>query len=223
MALHHSPSIITNRLMLCLDAANIKSYPGTGTTWTDLSGNGYNATLVGSPSFTNGYFSLTGTQSATFNNDAANFGTSDFSTEFWYYYSGTQPNYGVLFDNGSQGMSIQFGTPTTNILFYSIPSNNDATGVPHNMTLNTWNHIVHTRSGGNLTIYINGVVKGTWTGKTGSFSPQSGSLAYIGTYSLSTGYAISGRISVFKIYKGYALTQTDVLQNFNALRGRYGI
>jgi hypothetical protein len=46
MALSHSPSIVTDGLVLCLDAGNPKSYPGSGTTWTDLSGNGNNGTLV---------------------------------------------------------------------------------------------------------------------------------------------------------------------------------
>ena len=46
MSLYHSPQISLNGLVLCLDAANPKSYPGSGTTWTDLSGNGNNGTLV---------------------------------------------------------------------------------------------------------------------------------------------------------------------------------
>ena len=46
MALAHSPKIITDGLVLCLDAGNTKSYPGSGTTWTDLSGNGNNGTLT---------------------------------------------------------------------------------------------------------------------------------------------------------------------------------
>jgi hypothetical protein len=46
MGLSHSPSIITQNLVLCLDAANSKSYPGSGTTWTDLSGNGNTGTLM---------------------------------------------------------------------------------------------------------------------------------------------------------------------------------
>ena len=50
MSLNHSPAIVTDGLILCLDAANIRSYPGTGTTWTDLKG-GNNGTLVNSPSF----------------------------------------------------------------------------------------------------------------------------------------------------------------------------
>jgi uncharacterized delta-60 repeat protein len=51
MALSHSPSIITQNLSLCLDAANPKSYPGSGTTWTDLSGNGNTGTLTNGPTF----------------------------------------------------------------------------------------------------------------------------------------------------------------------------
>ena len=51
MGLIHSPSIATDDLILCLDAANKRSYPGTGATWTDRSTNGNNGTLVNSPSF----------------------------------------------------------------------------------------------------------------------------------------------------------------------------
>ena len=50
MSFHHSPKIVTDGLVLCLDAADKNSYPGSGTTWTDLSGNG-NATMVNSPVF----------------------------------------------------------------------------------------------------------------------------------------------------------------------------
>jgi hypothetical protein len=46
MSLAHSPSLVLPGLVLCLDAANSKSYPGSGTTWSDLSGNGNNGTLV---------------------------------------------------------------------------------------------------------------------------------------------------------------------------------
>ena len=57
MSLHHSPKIITDGLVLCLDARNTKSYPGTGTTWYDISGNNNHATLVDSHN------------NVTFNND----------------------------------------------------------------------------------------------------------------------------------------------------------
>jgi hypothetical protein len=56
MALSHSPKIITDGLVLCLDAGNPKSYPGSGTTWTDLSGNGNNGSLENGVGYNGGFF-----------------------------------------------------------------------------------------------------------------------------------------------------------------------
>ena len=55
MALSHSPKIVTDGLVLCLDAADPKSYSGSGTTWYDRSGNGYDATLQGTIDFTSNH------------------------------------------------------------------------------------------------------------------------------------------------------------------------
>ena len=55
MGLAHSPSIVTDGLVLCVDAANTKSYPGSGTTWTDVSGKGYDGTLTNGPTFSSNY------------------------------------------------------------------------------------------------------------------------------------------------------------------------
>ena len=54
MALSHSPKIVTDGLVLCLDAGDRKSYSGSGTTWTDRSGEGNNGTLVNGPTFDSG-------------------------------------------------------------------------------------------------------------------------------------------------------------------------
>ncbi len=53
MASSLGPNISESGLVLCLDAADKNSYPGTGTTWTDLSGNNYNGTLTNGPTFNN--------------------------------------------------------------------------------------------------------------------------------------------------------------------------
>lgn len=60
MAFHYSPKLVTDGLVLALDASNPKSYPGTGTTWKDLSGNGFDFTLdsSGIPHNSSGYFDL---------------------------------------------------------------------------------------------------------------------------------------------------------------------
>jgi len=63
MASNYNPSIVTSGLVLALDAANTKSYPGSGTAWTDLSGNGYTGTLTNGPTYSSsngGYFAFVG-------------------------------------------------------------------------------------------------------------------------------------------------------------------
>ena len=65
MGLSHSPRIVTNGLVLCVDAANPRSYPGAGTAWTDLSKQGNNGTLTNSPTFSRnngGRFSFDGSK-----------------------------------------------------------------------------------------------------------------------------------------------------------------
>ena len=85
MGFYRGPKIVTDGLVLALDAANKKSYPGTGTTWQDLSGNGNDATLVNSPTFgtTNGgRFEFDGTNRyLTF--PEISFTNQDFTLEFW--------------------------------------------------------------------------------------------------------------------------------------------
>ena len=54
MSLSHLPKIVTNGLVLCLDASDIKSYPKSGTTWFDRSGNGNNGTLVNGVGYSSG-------------------------------------------------------------------------------------------------------------------------------------------------------------------------
>ncbi len=61
MAYNTGPKIVTDGLVLCLDAADRNSYPGTGTTVTDLSGNSNNGTLYNSPSINNGIVTLSST------------------------------------------------------------------------------------------------------------------------------------------------------------------
>ena len=55
MATNYNPSIVTEGLVLCLDGANVKSYPGSGTTWTDISGEGHDGTLTNGPTFSSNY------------------------------------------------------------------------------------------------------------------------------------------------------------------------
>ena len=53
--MNYGPKIVTNGLVLALDAADKLSYPGSGTTWKDLGGNAYDGTLTNGPTFTNAF------------------------------------------------------------------------------------------------------------------------------------------------------------------------
>ena len=76
MACHGGPNIVEDNLVFHVDAANTRSYPGSGTTWTDLSGNGNNATINGATfnSGNGGYFIMDGS------NDYITLGTQLNST-----------------------------------------------------------------------------------------------------------------------------------------------
>jgi hypothetical protein len=90
------------------------------------------------------------------------------------------------------------------------------------ITANRWNHIVCTYSSGTKIVYVNGVAIAQQTGLTGSI-PTGQTNQYIGKYgSGSNQYPFSGSIAVSKVYNR-ALTAAEVLQNFNAIRGLYGI
>jgi len=80
MGLSHSPSIVTNDLALCLDAANPRSYSGDGTTWTDLSGNSNNATLTNMDSSNH--------SSSNSGNFSFNFGATNEYVNTGFYYGG---------------------------------------------------------------------------------------------------------------------------------------
>ena len=81
MGLFHSPKIVTDGLVLALDAANPKSYPGSGTTWTDMSENSHNATLhsVTHSSANGGVFVLGGSSSSFIDNNTINLASSNFT------------------------------------------------------------------------------------------------------------------------------------------------
>ena len=85
--------------------------------------------------------------------------------------------------------------------------------------LNTWLHVVGTYDGSSKKIYVNGVLKNS-SAQTGALGSPGGT-PKIGTYQ-GTNYNMSGNIDSVKIYNK-ALTASEIKQNFNALRGRFGI
>lgn len=225
MSVYGGPEISDSNLLLYFDPANPKCYAGTGTTLVDLSGNGITGTLVNGPVFnyqSGGSFYLDGSDDRIdISNTLLNFGTGNFSVDFWYYHQ-TSPNaWDIFFETGGQGLQLGFSGSNTTVIFYSITGNTDTVGYAHGMTLGSWYHLAFTRIGGLLTVYVNGASIGSTSGKTGSFSPVSGTIAHIGKYTGGSAELLLGRLGPFRVYKGYGLTQADVLQYYNATRSRF--
>ena len=218
-------NIITRGLVLHLDASALESYPSSGTSWYDISGNGNDGTLSNGPTFNSGnqgYIIFDGTNDYMDSNATSSnftFGTGNFTIDMWYYpltsYAATN---GYLIDLGSNGTRLQMYY--NNIYFYGANSTYALGSTGSGFTINNWYHIVATRNGSDLTIYINGSSVGTGTNGDNLTENKYRIGAYGGA---TTGYNFNGRIASVKIYKGVGFTSTMVTQNYNIQKGRFGL
>jgi hypothetical protein len=226
MSFAHSPQIITNGLVLALDAGNTKSYVSGSTTWFDKSGYGNNGTLINGPTFSSangGSIVFDGVDDYVQAN-ATN--SSYFSLSVWVKYS--------QFISGFNGYSIVSNNtnPGNGYMLYQ------ATEVPYNrakifvvttslqflntttlLSTNTWYNITSTYDGSFIRLYLNGVLDSSIS-HTGTVTSNPGPLL-IGKLSYGN-YYFNGNVSNTQIYNR-ALSAAEITQNFNALRGRFGI
>lgn len=228
--------VVDSSLVLWLDAGQTTSYPGSGTTWTDLSGNGNNGTLVNTPEFnTSGYFRFDYTQSESVTFASVStlqfLNRSPYTLEAWVYPTRNPgaSNWTGIFDREStfnlarDGYNIYFlGSATTNVSFATERFASGGFAVSYasdeNTILNKWQHIVATYDGTTLSLYHNAISRGTPITSTGNITNNTKAL----TIALRAGQYFDGNISNARIYNK-ALTATEISRNFNALRGRYGI
>lgn len=229
MSLSHSPSIVTSNLIQYFDAANTKSYPGSGTTWTDLAVGTNNATLVASPTYTSSgaqsYFTLA-SASSQYASVAGSRTLTAATFVVWLYRSGSQANStGIFFSRGGTSGNV------TGMNFYSTSNtigyhwNDAATTYNWNSGLTvpdaTWCMCAVSVSSTSAIAYLfqsSGI-----TSATNSVSHASSVLAAldIGRDS-GGGRQYNGRIGAVMLYNTN-LTQAQLTKNFNALRGRYSI
>ena len=227
--------IVTNGLVLNLDTAYYNSYPRSGTTWSDLSGNGNNGTL------TNGVtFNVSGDSSSMQFDGVDDFvqlanqiqfeRTNSFSFNIWFKFSNS--NFMQLINNqNSSYVGYEFAKGTDNVVYFIIgraTGNYISVNITNPLTVNTWVNICVTYNGTSLAsginMYLNGVLTGTTIGRDslGTQTNISNFPTLIGKRSpISQGF-FNGNISNVQIYNR-ALSATEVSQNFNALRGRFGI
>ena len=230
------PDIIESGLVLCLDAANKNSYPGSGTTWTDLTGNGNNGTLTNGPTFSagnQGSIVFDGTNDYV---NVANTGTDfrfanvTFTVSLWI--KTTSSTGGVIISKGATastaGWLFQFdsagtvsGTTKGSDGFNTY--NRTSTATVNN---NTWRNIVSiyttntsTLGSNTISIYIDGVLSnGTGTLGTIVYATTTDTVQIARR---PTGNYWAGSIANTQIYNR-SLTATEILQNYNATKSRFG-
>jgi len=237
MSLGHSPSIATSGLVLCLDAGNTRSYPGSGTAWTDLSGNANNGTLTNGPTFDAGNGgSLVFNGTNHYSIFTSNKSTSNITVSAWVKPSVVDANWRkiLIFPYGATSWTAPyfsyqlviyqnyFGVGFSVNTTYMTGHLADTSFTP---STNIWYNLVGTFNAGIISIYINGILKATKdvTASGTSIIYTARTQALLGTdaeYLIQESFG--GNISNVTIHNR-TLSSQEILQNFNALRGRYGL
>ena len=242
MAVLYNPKIVTDGLILNLDAANTKSYPGSGTTWTDLTGNGYNATLVNSPTHnTNiGYISFNGTnQYANHTVPQLTTGTDSFTFEVWFkmrtlptaeyetnghIWGGENGNDVVMYVNPASSGESKLNLVYDDSRYYATNASTYGHFTAGTITADTWTHWVCQGRASDNTIahYLNGSLDRTFTavyaGQEVKPRNADAMIAYDSRYEKYS----TLDCAVIKEYNRI-LTANEVAQNYNALKGRFGL
>ena len=220
MGIDYNSVIVTNGLLVYLDAANSRSYSGSGITANDLSGTGNTATLVNGPTYNSsnlGSIVLDGTNDYINVNSLANILPYTSYTKTAYFYVTSFSTANNIISGGFSGQHA-FWLQASNKLYAG--HNGAWTTVTGNTTLslNTWyfGAVTYSNSTG-WKLYLNGREDGTSADTTTFTGNQE---IVIGAY--STGNNFTGRISYVQVYNR-ALTATEILQNYNATKRRYGL
>jgi hypothetical protein len=228
------PNIIEDGLVLYLDAGNRKSYPGSGTTWFDKSGRGNNGTLINGPTFNTGELG-----SVVFDgvNDFVDLGNSSNVTTFTSLTINTwvKPitlpgffNQGRVIIRGDDSYRLYWydnGGGTSNKLYFSssdigeIGLDNSVGYLTSNFTTNVWYNITALYNGSQTQLFVNSSLVDTSTGKSGTISGTNNIL--LGK-SNGNEYYLNGNMSSIQLYNR-ALSAQEILQNYNAQKGRFGL
>lgn len=224
-----SYEVVTGNLQLYLNAANTSSYPGSGTTWTDLSANAYATDLIGAPTFNTTHFTFDGTTEYVDTNQSL--AAESFSVGAWFRSSaagikmiiskestaGNPWNYRIWLNGGT--ITADMSQVTTQSLLTS-PLSTYNNG--------NWYLVMFTRDDSNWYLYVNGSQVNT------KADPYTGSVTnaqelWIGRSAFTQGgasptgsYQFTGDIGQVFIYDD-VLSPTEILQNYNATKATYGL
>jgi len=220
MGAFSGPEINEDGLVLALDAGNSKSYPGSGTTWTDLSGQGNDGTINGAThtSGTGGYFDFDGSNDYVSHSNDSFVSNGGATLECWFNADTGSVLRSFINHSGFNYFNLMRDSNNKIRLEYKSTSQNN-TQLFSTSTISTesWYHLVGVVNSTGARIYINGELDAS------NSTPQNlgtvSSTLYVGGYSSSSSYRFDGKIAMVKRYDK-PLAAAEVKQNYNALRTR---
>ncbi len=237
MTIYGGPDIVTDGLVFDMDFGSSKCYSGSGTACTDISTSNLSGELgvaglfvpIYNTSVNNKYFSFNGTTNSRLirvpNN--TNLDTQTPSVEVWIKTNETTQG-GFWFEKGTVNSQYSLFQEGANIQWRQnftagLSTFSTGTATTAGITTSSWFQVVGTFTSGSRILYVNGAQKNS-DSATGTIVTNNGgmSIGVYGGYNGSRGYYYNGDIAIVRVYNK-VLTSTEVLNNYNALKGRFGL
>jgi hypothetical protein len=221
--------IVKDGLVLDLDAAKRDSYPGSGTSWRDIAGGVITGSLINGPTFdgNNGgsiVFDGADDYASIGTNENYNFGTNDFTIECWLYFNSLSTSQIFISKYLTWTSNLDFVgrllSASGKLVFYGGDSIQINLATISGISQSTWYHYCVSRISNVTSMYLNSILQQTQSGTV--LIPNDKTELRLGR-SHDNDEPFNGRISNFRIYKGKGLSAAEVTQNYNALKGRYGL
>jgi hypothetical protein len=233
MSFNNGPSIVTNGLILAVDADDQTSYTSGSTTWTDLTGNGWGGSLIGSASFSSGpdrfdtnCTTITDTGYLSTSSQLTFNDASSYTFDFWVKMrANAQVTLHSLLGRGSTSPWLLIDANLTSGLSWDLRFR-DSSGTYNIFTtitdtnIQSWTNVTITAdTSRNLSLYVNGVFRETIVLTTSLFYVS----RIAGGYSSGGNqYNFQGSLASAKLYNT-TLSATEIQQNYNALKSRFGL
>jgi hypothetical protein len=219
MGLDHSPAIVTDGLVFYLDAANKRCYSGSGLTANELVGNikGSLVNGVGFTSTNNGSFVFDATDDYMLYGTNSIWAVGNTATlEMWVLARLNNTN-ARLWCVANTQTSLDAYINSVGLLGFHGSASTVST-----FPMDQWVHLTVVYDNGNFSVYYNGLIQSV-NGKISGYNISVTGNLFIGQYAGGGNYYHKGNIANFKIYKNRALSQQEILQNYNSTKMRYGL
>ena len=225
MGFYRGPNIVTDGLVFAMDPGSERCYDGT-TAVNSLVGSNTGTLTNGVTyqSINGGVFDFDGVNEYIAFPDDTNLNNQTLTMESWIQLDSTLYQDAFIFEKGQVNTQYSNFVATNGYLYFrtiGLSSNDQALNITSYTSAGLWTHITCTYGAGIKYIYINGVLRSTQTGLTGTISTNTTGL-FLGAYGPGSSYFMDGKIAVSRVYNK-ALTQAEVTQNFNAQKSRFGL